>query len=141
MEWLVEDPRRGQAMLTIIALVLALTGLWFGRKRLLVTSLAVLAFLFLAAIAIPSAIPARTASQRNACIANLRALQGAKAEWARSNNKLSTDIPAETDLCSANDTGNILRQFPDCPRGGIYSIGSVGEQPTCTLSNKGHALP
>jgi hypothetical protein len=141
MEWFVEDPRRGKATLTIIALVLAIFGLWLGRKRLLVTSLTVLAFLFLAAISIPSCIPARSGSQRIACIANLRALQNAKAEWARSNNKLSTDIPLESDLYSTNDTGSMLRHFPDCPRGGIYSIGSVAQNPTCTFSNKGHLLP
>ena len=36
----------------------------------------------LAAIAIPNFVKARTASQKNACIANLKQMDGAKATWA-----------------------------------------------------------
>lgn len=36
----------------------------------------------LAAIAIPNFVKAREAAQRNACILNLRSLEGAKATWA-----------------------------------------------------------
>jgi hypothetical protein len=141
MEWFVDDPHRGRTALTVIVLVAAAAGIWFGRKRLALAIPVSLVFLLLAAFAIPSAIPARPASQRNACIFNLRAIQDAKTEWARANNKLTTDIPTEVDLYGMNGTGGILRHRPDCPRGGIYTIGAVNQNPTCTFSNKGHRLP
>jgi len=37
-------------------------------------------FLLFAAVAIPSAIPARTAALRNACVFNLRSIQDAKIQ-------------------------------------------------------------
>jgi hypothetical protein len=140
MEWFVDDPRRGQTALTIIVLVLAAAGIWFGRKRLLLSVPVALLFLLLAAVAIPSAIPARPASQRNACVFYLREIRDAKSEWARANNKLSADIPSEADLYGTNGTAGILRHRHVCPRGGIYTIGAVGQNPICTFSNKGHRL-
>ena len=50
----------------------------------------------LAAIAIPNFVKARTASQKNACIANLKQLEGAKATWALENNKVA--FAAEWDV-------------------------------------------
>src|SRR5919198_152215 len=52
----------------------------------------------LAAIAIPNFIKARQASQKAACVANLRTIDGAKATWALENKKVNTDTPATTDL-------------------------------------------
>ena len=140
MDWFVDDPRRGQIALTVIVLVAAAIGVWLGRKRLLLSLPIALLFLLLAAISIRGAIPARTAAQRAACIANLRALENAKAEWASANSKQPTDTPTEADLFGTNGVGGILRHRPDCPRGGVYTIGAVGQNPTCTFSNKGHRL-
>jgi hypothetical protein len=137
MEWLIDDPNRGGAALMVIAIVLASIALWLGRKKIVVTGAAVLVFLLLAAIAIPSAIPVRTAAQRAACVNNLKAIQEAKTEWARANNRLTTDIPAESDLFGTN---RFLLHRPACPRNGIYRLGAVGQHSTCTLSNKGHRL-
>src|SRR6201988_5316783 len=39
----------------------------------------------LAAIAIPNFIKARTTAQKNACISNLRQIDGAKEQWALEN--------------------------------------------------------
>ena len=49
----------------------------------------------LAAIAIPNFVKARTASQKNACIANLKQVQGAKATWALENKKVDADVPGD----------------------------------------------
>src|SRR5881394_4326058 len=138
MEWFVDDPRRGQIALSIIVLLLAASVIWFGRKKLVVAVPVALVVLFLAATAIPSVIPARPASQRNACVFNLRAIQNAKTEWARANNKLATDTPTETELYGTTGTSGFLRHRPECPRGGVYTLGSVGQNPTCTYSNRGH---
>ncbi|MGZ5545111.1 MAG: type II secretion system protein, partial [Limisphaerales bacterium] len=52
----------------------------------------------LAAIAIPNFVRARQTSQTNACINNLRLIDGAKQQWALEQKKTSTDIPVDTDL-------------------------------------------
>lgn len=140
MEWFVDDPRRGETALTVIVLVAAAAGIWLGRKRLLLAVPASLGFLLLAAIAIPSAIPARPTAQRNACISNLRAIQDAKTEWAKANNRQDTDDLTEADLYGPNGTGGVLRYRYECPRGGVYTVGPVVKTPSCTFSNRGHQL-
>src|SRR5512139_1447908 len=92
----------------------------------------------LAAIAIPNFVKARAASQKNACIANLKQIDGAKATWALENKKQNSDSPATTQLYG--DT-NYIRTEPLCPGGGTYGINNVMTKPTCTLSTEGHALP
>ena len=92
----------------------------------------------LAAIAIPNFVKARAASQKNACIANLKQLDGAKASWALEQKKTVTDSPADTDLFGATQ---YIRDKPECPGGGTYVIGAVAEMVTCTLSStQGHSL-
>ena len=140
MEWFVDDPRRGQIALTVIALTLAAAVIWLGRRKLFLAVPSALALLFFAAMAIPGAIPARSAAQRNACISNLRSIREAKSDWARENNKLASDIPTEGDLYGTNGTNGILRHQLSCPRGGKYTLGALSENPTCSLSGKGHRL-
>ena len=91
----------------------------------------------LAAIAIPNFVKARTSSQKNACIANLKQVEGAKATWALENKKTSSDTPNTTDLYGAT---NYIRDEPKCPGGGTYALNQVDQKPTCTLSTAGHAL-
>ena len=68
----------------------------------------------LAAIAIPNFVKARTASQKNACIANLKQMDGAKASWALEQKKNNSDTPVDTDLFGATV---YIRDKPDCPGG------------------------
>src|SRR5262247_3983128 len=87
----------------------------------------------LAAIAIPNFVKARAASQKNACIANLKQIEGAKANWALENKKQNTDVPGTADLYG---TDKYIRIEPECPGGGVYTIGTVSEVPTCTLATE-----
>ena len=89
----------------------------------------------LAAIAIPNFVKARTASQKNACIANLKQIDGAKATWALENKKTNTDSPGTTDLYGSS---NYIRDQPSCPGGGNYTLGDVQTKPVCTIA--GHTL-
>ena len=52
----------------------------------------------LAAIAIPNFVRARQTSQTNACINNLRQIDGGKQQWALENGKAGGDTPAAADL-------------------------------------------
>jgi hypothetical protein len=91
----------------------------------------------LAAIAIPNFVKARTVSQENACINNLRQIDAAKQQWALEKGKSATDVPTEDDLKPYIMLRN--GQFPRCPQGGTYTINAVGQPPTCSIP--GHVLP
>jgi prepilin-type N-terminal cleavage/methylation domain-containing protein len=52
----------------------------------------------LAAIAIPNFVRARTTAQMNACINNLRQIDGAKQQWALEHQAVSTATMADTDI-------------------------------------------
>ena len=86
----------------------------------------------LAAIAIPNFVKARATSQRAACIANLKQIDGAKATWALENKKTSTDTPTAADLYGAT---KYIRDEPTCPASGTYSINAVDARPTCTIAD------
>jgi prepilin-type N-terminal cleavage/methylation domain-containing protein len=84
----------------------------------------------LAAIAIPNFIKARESSQKNACIANLKQIDGAKNTWALENKKVSSETPATTALYGAT---LYIRDEPSCPAAGVYTIGTVSEKPKCNI--------
>jgi len=91
----------------------------------------------MSAIAIPNFVKARTTSQKNACINNLRQLDAAENQWALEKGKKTGDP------CTADDLKPYLRlvngDLPKCPQGGTYTIKPIGELPTCSIS--GHVLP
>ena len=92
----------------------------------------------LAAIAIPNFVKARTASQKNACIANLKQIEGAKATWALEQKKSNTDSPTGTDLFGDD---KYIRLAPSCPgTPTAYTIGQVDAKPICALATAGHTL-
>ena len=93
----------------------------------------------LAAIAIPNFVRARTTSQQNACINNLRQMDGAVQQYALENKLSSTATYALTDLQPYIKLTS-QNQLPACPAGGAYKAGnSVILPPTCNIPN--HALP
>lgn len=89
----------------------------------------------LAAIAIPNFIKAREISQKNACIANLKQIDGAKNSWALENKKTTTDTPTAAVLYGAT---LYIRDEPSCPAAGTYTLGTVSEKPKCNVA--GHTL-
>lgn len=88
-----------------------------------------------AAVHSAAAIFSAEAQQRNACINNLRQIDAAKQQWALENNKTAAAIPTARDLLPYFKDGI----FPVCPSGGAYTIGAVGDLPTCSVP--GHVLP
>ena len=93
----------------------------------------------LAAIAVPNFVKARTSSQKNACIANLKQIDGAKATWALEMKKTSADTPTTSDLYGST---NYIRDEPKCPGGGTYTLNAVDTKPACSLSTaQNHFLP
>ena len=89
----------------------------------------------LAAIAIPNFVKARSTSQQNACINNLRQIDAAAQEWAlEKGHKTGDTINYPTDLTPYVKL-NANSSIPACPAGGTYSDATVGNNPTCTLSS------
>ncbi len=91
----------------------------------------------LAAIAIPNFVKARQASQKTACIANLKAIEGAKSTWALENRKNNNDTPTDADIFGP---ALYIAQKPGCPAGGDYTLTSVGVPQTCPNAALGHTL-
>ncbi|MBI1178046.1 prepilin-type N-terminal cleavage/methylation domain-containing protein [bacterium] len=88
----------------------------------------------LAAIAIPNFVKARQTAQKNACINNLRQIDGAKEQWALENNKASGAV-------QTTDVAPYIKgsKMPTCPASGNYTVGDLGTSPTCTITD--HVLP
>ena len=100
----------------------------------------------LAAIAIPNFIRARSKSQQNACINNLRQIDAAINEWALENGQTTGASVANVMTVSAYIKLNSNSSVPGCPAGGTYSTSTVGANPqvTCSLSSltdTPHKLP
>jgi prepilin-type N-terminal cleavage/methylation domain-containing protein len=100
----------------------------------------------LAAIAIPNFIRARSKSQQNACINNLRQIDAAINEWALENGQTTGAAVGGVSTVSAYIKLNSNSSVPGCPAGGTYSTASVGANPqvTCslsTLTDTPHKLP
>ena len=132
-------PDAGQAETALALLVLACVsaGVWFGRKRLRVAIPIAVAVLLLAAMTIPSCIPARSYSRRATCINNLKMIAAAKSDWAAAHSAQPDDVPSEQNLFGPDLK---LKTKPVCPSGGTYSLGGFGEKPTCSWEVRWHKL-
>ena len=86
----------------------------------------------LAAIAIPSFMKARTTSQQNACINNLRQIESGKEQWALAAQKAQGDDVVSTLVES------YMKTTPTCPAGGTYTYKAIGTDAACSIT--GHAL-
>jgi prepilin-type N-terminal cleavage/methylation domain-containing protein len=98
----------------------------------------------LAAIAIPNFVKARTTSQANACVNNLRQIDGAKQQWALEQKQLPTASPASGVLQPYLGRGSAGSAFPLCPAAGTYTVGDLNTAPGCSVANSttpGHVLP
>jgi len=100
----------------------------------------------LAAIAIPSFVHARAASQANACINNLRQIESAVQQVAIEKGLHVGDAVNYPDDVTAFIKLNSNNRIPGCPAFGNYSLATVGAIPqaTCSLGSNvtpAHILP
>ena len=98
----------------------------------------------LAAIAIPNFVRARTTAQKNACINNLRQVDGAIQQWALEQKKAANAPVTEADVTP------FLKNSVVCPAGGStfadsYSVTDAQTPPSCISPGgkaaNGHLLP
>ena len=96
----------------------------------------------LAAIAIPNFVRARTTSQMNACINNLRQIDGAAQQWALETKQATNALPAFTDI------SGYLKSSVVCPAGGAnatfatsYTLQTIDKKPLCQVVGTTHVCP
>jgi len=78
-----------------------------------------------------------TPSSYDSCINNLRQIDGAKQQWALDHGKKTDDKVIWGDVTPYLRLKNAPR--PWCPHGGVYTLGTLAENPRCSV--KGHVLP
>ena len=93
----------------------------------------------LASIAVPNFVKARTTAQMNACISNLRQIDGAIQQWALDTKQ------GDTAAVTAADILPYLKNSVVCPSGGktfadSYSVSTVQAGPTCLKQPSTHKL-
>jgi prepilin-type N-terminal cleavage/methylation domain-containing protein len=86
----------------------------------------------LAAIAIPNFVKARQTAQKNACINNLRQIDGAKEQWALETK--ATTNAAVSDAAITDYIKGGITNAKACPAGGTVAVNNVGSNPTCTVN-------
>ena len=93
----------------------------------------------LAAIAIPNFVRARITSQQNACINNLRQIDGAKQTWALENNVKPNTVPLDTNIQPYLGRG--IGQLPFCPSDSTgnfntsYALNDLQTPPKCNIAS------
>lgn len=114
------------------------TGKGYFDMRLAIMAPSVAMPAVLAAIAIPNFVKARSQAQSQACIANLKQLDGAKEQWALENKKKTGDECRMSDLVPT-----YIQSEPRCPIDATsYIPNPIGQNPQCAHSNlSGHRLP
>jgi hypothetical protein len=73
------------------------------------------------------------------CQHNLEHIMVFKLNWEGGDGITSKSIPTWDDLRPFFPTA-WSNCFPLCPAGGTYSLGRVGQNPTCSIGGKGHGL-
>lgn len=74
-------------------------------------------------------------SPKNACVANLKQIDGAKNTWALEGKKPAGAVVRDSDLFGPS---LYLRDKPECLGGGRYSLRPIGQKPRCSVY--GHAI-
>ena len=96
----------------------------------------------LASIAVPNMVRARSQSQLNACVNNLRQIDDASQQWGLDNNQ-----PAGAAV-SFTDIQPYLKYSIICPSAGsgatfatTYTLTTISNKPACKVVPASHVLP
>jgi hypothetical protein len=101
-------------------------------------SVCVLLLIVAALIIVPLTWEKRSAKVSK-CEDNLWQIRACKQLWVGNYGKTSNDIPTWDDLRPFFPV-EWSNHIPVCPSGGTYTIGPVGQNPTCSIGGKGHSI-
>ncbi len=79
-------------------------------------------------VAVPNYLRARKETSAKLCVINLRQIDTAKDRWA-----WSSDVNIGADVYMTDIVPGFIKTEPACPSNGIYTLGVIGELPTCSL--------
>ena len=133
---------------------LALAGLILGYVSIGLMVVLIPVYATLGAIAIPSFMRARTTSQANACINNLRQIEAAKDQYALEKGLTNGATVSFEDIGPAASGGGYLKVWPVCPASAHhdpitsassstekdYDINVIGQNARCRIVPDKHAL-
>jgi hypothetical protein len=105
------------------------------KTKLLILCVSIVLIILI--VAIPNTVPTRPYSAQNACINNLRQIDGAKQQWATENNKTNGPVTWNDILPYLGHGPN--GGMPRCPKGGQYTLGNLDEAPKCSIGGD-HSL-
>jgi prepilin-type N-terminal cleavage/methylation domain-containing protein len=88
----------------------------------------------LMAIATPSFVRARDTARTNACMSNLKAIDGAKTQWAMEYRKSDGEPVSWNELAPS-----YMKAQVKCPWGYAYTLQPIGTPPYCPVV--GHHVP
>jgi prepilin-type N-terminal cleavage/methylation domain-containing protein len=97
-------------------------------------------------IAIPNFIKARSTSQANTCINNLRQIDATKQQWATETSQGTTAAPSSSDLKPYLGRGGGSLNNCYCPQDAgrsfdtSYTIGDLTVSPECIVNPASHKL-
>lgn len=113
-------------------------GVKLGCGMFIVLPLLIIGGLIVFGIVIPTFtggfMSGRQEAEKNACIANMKQIQGAIEVWAVDTKASRHSKPTKADI-----VGNYLRSWPTC-KGQEYDTPAVGETPRCPNNTSGHVL-
>lgn len=98
----------------------------------------------LAAIAIPNFVRARETALKNACIANMKQIQGAIQVWAIDQGKSDTDaVVKDTAGATVGVVPDYLKAWPKCGTTAYATPATVATTPVCPniAAHADHVLP
>jgi hypothetical protein len=90
------------------------------------------------AVFVPNLADRPLSAPNNTCIHQLRVMDVAKRQWASENHKTSGPV-TWSDVLPYLWRDPKVTAIPRCPKGGTYTLGSIGELPTCSV--EGHKIP
>ncbi len=75
--------------------------------------------------------PTQKENHKKICFNQLKQIDGRKEMWAVQERRADGDFPTEAQIASYSRDG-----MPSCPGGGVYTIGAVGNQASCSIHGK-----
>jgi len=84
------------------------------------------------AIAVPAWLRAREIARARGCAENLSKIDGAVEQYALDYHLSNGDSTIHNKWEDIVGPSSYIKRIPECPAGGVYEFGVIGEEPTCS---------